>query len=120
MVVEIPVQNIKRSTEFYRRLGFELIRENRTFAEFKWESHLLFLAEQQNLPQPSDFPPPKIRVMVSNVDDYWHLAQELGASVINPISNRDYGLRDFIIVDPDGFGVQFATKMSDVQILPDT
>ncbi|BAZ28240.1 hypothetical protein NIES4074_06710 [Cylindrospermum sp. NIES-4074] len=114
MVVEIPVHNIKRSTEFYRRLGFELIRENSTFAEFKWDSHLLFLAEQRNLPQTSVFPPPNIRVMVPNVDDYWHLVQELGASVINPISDRDYGLRDFIIVDPDGFGVQFATKISDI------
>jgi uncharacterized glyoxalase superfamily protein PhnB len=50
--------------------------------------------------------------MVPNVDDYWKLAKEMGAKIVIPIADRYYGLRDFIISDPDGFGVRFATSFS--------
>jgi uncharacterized glyoxalase superfamily protein PhnB len=47
--------------------------------------------------------------MVPKVDDYWRLARELGARIIIPIADRFYGLRDFTIADPDGFGVRLAS-----------
>ena len=28
-----------------------------------------------------------------------------------PPGDRDYGLRDFIVLDPDGFGVRFAAPI---------
>jgi hypothetical protein len=33
------------------------------------------------------------------------------ALVLAPIANRDYGLRDFTILDLDGFGVRFASRL---------
>jgi hypothetical protein len=27
------------------------------------------------------------------------------------VADRDYGLRDFTIADPDGFGIRFATRI---------
>jgi uncharacterized glyoxalase superfamily protein PhnB len=62
--------------------------------------------------KPSKFPVANIRVMVPNVDDYWKLAKEMGAKIVIPIADRYYGLRDFIISDPDGFGIRFATSFS--------
>jgi uncharacterized glyoxalase superfamily protein PhnB len=50
--------------------------------------------------------------MVPNVDDYWKLVKEMRAQIVIPIADRYYGLRDFIISDPDGFGVRFATSSS--------
>ncbi len=50
--------------------------------------------------------------MVPNVDDIWELAEEIGATVLSPIEDRRYGLRDFTIVDPDGFGIRFGTRLS--------
>ena len=38
--------------------------------------------------------------MVPDVDRYWALAQTLDARVLAPIADRDYGLRDFTILDP--------------------
>ena len=49
--------------------------------------------------------------MVPNVDKYWKLANEIGAQIMVPIADRYYGLRDFIIADPDGFGVRFASML---------
>jgi len=50
-------------------------------------------------------------VMVRNVDEYWELANQIGAQIIIPLADRYYGLRDFTIADPDGFGVRFASLL---------
>ena len=119
LVTEIVVKDIKASTEFYRRLGFALLRDGGDFVELTWEDHRLFLAEisafdgaeQVDLPATAQFPVANIRIMVPNVDDHWKAANEAGARIIIPLSDRYYGLRDFTIADPDGFGVRFATAL---------
>jgi catechol 2,3-dioxygenase-like lactoylglutathione lyase family enzyme len=117
LVTEIFVRDIRRSADFYRALGFELLRDDGDFVELTWEEHRLFLAdvsaldvaEPMALNEPPPFPPANVRVMVPNVDDQWALANDLGARIVIPIADRYYGLRDFTIVDPDGFGIRFAT-----------
>ncbi len=51
LVTEIVVTDIKRSTEFYCRLGFEVLRDGGDFVELTWEDHRLFLAELSAFPQ---------------------------------------------------------------------
>src|SRR5580765_355665 len=117
LVTEILVRDIKRSVEFYTRLGFRLLRDGGDFVELTWEAHRLFLAELSAFhnasatvaPSVPAFPLANVRVMVPNVDDYWKLALEIGAHVVIPIADRYYGLRDFTIADHDGFGLRFAT-----------
>jgi catechol 2,3-dioxygenase-like lactoylglutathione lyase family enzyme len=119
LVTEIVVRNMKRSVEFYRSLGFELLRDGGDFVELTWEDHRLFLAElsafheieQVVLAPAPQFPSANVRVMVPDVDHYWRVANEIGARIIVPIADRYYGLRDFTIADPDGFGVRFATLL---------
>ena len=119
LVTEIVVGDIRRSTEFYRRLGFALLRDGGDFVELTWEDHRLFLAEPSAFHEvdpvgpasPPSLPLANVRVMVSNVDEYWRLANEIGARIIVPIADRYYGLRDFMIADPDGFGVRFASVL---------
>jgi len=117
LVIEILVRDIRRSTSFYRLLGFQLLRDAGDFVELTWEDHRLFLAEASafhevgpvEVPATPQFPLVNVRVMVSNVDDYWRLANEIGARIVAPIADRYYGLRDFTIADPDGVGVRFAS-----------
>ena len=119
LVTEIVVRDIKRSTRFYRQLGFALHRDGGDFVELTWEDHRLFLAELSafhdagsvELSAISKFPRANIRVMCPNVDDNWRLAVEIGARIIIPIADRYYGLRDFTIADPDGFGIRFASEL---------
>src|SRR5262245_2561124 len=120
LVTEIVVRDIKLSTEFYCRLGFKLLRDGGDFVELTWEEHRLFLAELSAFHgidhvalEPPTFPLGNIRVMVPNVDDYWKLANEISAPIVIPISDRYYGLRDFTIADPDGFGIRFATSLEE-------
>lgn len=119
LVTEVLVKEIGRSVDFYRRLGFELLRDDGDFVELTWEHHRLFLAELSafhdahsvELPARPTFPIANVRVMVANVDEYWKLAKGMGAQILIPIADRYYGLRDFTIADPDGFGVRFASLL---------
>ena len=118
LVTEIVVRDISVSTEFYRRLGFSLLRDGGDFVELTWEEHRLFLAQpsafdSESVPglAPPPFPYANVRVMVPNVDECWSVANEMGADVVIPIGDRYYGLRDFLITDPDGFGVRFASLL---------
>jgi catechol 2,3-dioxygenase-like lactoylglutathione lyase family enzyme len=121
LVTEILVREIRRSIDFYRRLGFELLRDGGDFVELTWEEHRLFLAERSafqgvehvELPPSPPFPLANVRVMVPDVDKYWALVREIGAEIAVPIGDRYYGLRDFTIRDPDGFGVRFASLLED-------
>jgi catechol 2,3-dioxygenase-like lactoylglutathione lyase family enzyme len=119
LVTEIVVKDIKCSVDFYRRLGFQLLRDGGDFVELTWEEHRLFLAELSAFRDAHGatpvttptFPLGNVRVMVPNVDDYWKLVNDIGAQIIIPLADRYYGLRDFTITDPDGFGVRFATAL---------
>lgn len=111
LVPEILVRDIRRAVAFYQALGFEVIGDRGDFVALAWEGHRLFLDERPDLPPPPDVPMANVRVMVPDVDRCWRLAGELGARVIAPIADRAYGLRDFTVADPDGFGVRFATRL---------
>ena len=113
LVDELYVRDIKKSCEFYRRLGFELIRDDGNFLVLRWEDAYFFLEEVKAAPLPPEYPIGNMRIMVPNVDHYWELCQEIGAQVIRPIENRYYGLRDFTIAGPDGLGIRFATRISE-------
>jgi len=49
--------------------------------------------------------------LVPDVDDRWRLANEIAAQIVVPLGDRYYGLRDFTLADPDGFGVRFASTL---------
>jgi catechol 2,3-dioxygenase-like lactoylglutathione lyase family enzyme len=119
LVTEIVVRDMRRSVDFYQRLGFELLRDAGDFVELTWEGHRLYLAELSAfrdapgaaLAPPAPFPVANVRVMVPDVDEYWTRANRIGARIIISIADRYYGLRDFTVADPDGFGVRFASLL---------
>jgi len=115
LVVALYVQDIRKSREFYRSYGFEVMRDEGTFIELKWEDARLFLSEVPGAPPPPVSPFGNLRVMVPNVDQYWNLAKEKGATILSPIEDRYYGLRDFIIAGPDGLALRFATWLKDLR-----
>jgi catechol 2,3-dioxygenase-like lactoylglutathione lyase family enzyme len=109
LVVEVYVRNLNRAVEFYQGLGFEILSRKHGFATITWEGHRLFLDERPHFEPPASSQA-NVRVMVADVDTWWCRAKEMGARVLAPLADRDYGLRDFTIADPDGFGIRFATR----------
>jgi catechol 2,3-dioxygenase-like lactoylglutathione lyase family enzyme len=111
LVLEIFVRDMARSRAFYERLGFAVLEDRGSFVVLAWEGHELFLDEHPNLPASSAIARANVRVMVADVEAYWRRALDLSAPVLAPINDRAYGLRDFTILDPDGFGLRFASKL---------
>jgi catechol 2,3-dioxygenase-like lactoylglutathione lyase family enzyme len=109
LVVELSVRDLGQSLDFYERLGFQVQRQEASFAVVAWEEHQLFLSQDGLLTAPLAAPIMNVRVMVPDVDRVWRRAGELGLPVAAAIGDRPYGLRDFTVLDPDGFGVRFAT-----------
>jgi catechol 2,3-dioxygenase-like lactoylglutathione lyase family enzyme len=110
LVVEVYVRSLDRALDFYRGLGFELLSRKDGFATVTWEGHELFLDERPGH-EPPPTPQANVRVMVPDADAWWRRARDTGARVLAPIADRDYGLRDFTIADPDGFGLRFGTRI---------
>ena len=113
LVVEIFVRDASRAKAFYQKLGFEVSEDRGTFVVLTWEGHELFLDQRSSLSTAPSVPQANVRVMVADVDAYWARAQALGAQVLAPIADREYGLRDFTILDPDGFGLRFGSRLED-------
>lgn len=111
LVVEIYVRDLERSKAFYLQLGFDLLSEKEAFVVLTWEDHRLFLEERKDISFPADSPQGNVRIMVADVDAYWRRVSEMKVRVIKPIADREYGLRDFTIADPDGFGLRFGSRL---------
>jgi catechol 2,3-dioxygenase-like lactoylglutathione lyase family enzyme len=114
LVVEIFVRDARRSKSFYAQLGFHIAEDRGTFVVLTWEGHELFLDERPNL-SASITPQANVRVMVSDVDACWDRARGMNATVLASIADREYGLRDFTILDPDGFGIRFGSRLASSQ-----
>jgi catechol 2,3-dioxygenase-like lactoylglutathione lyase family enzyme len=112
LVIEVYVRDLTRSISFYEGFGFKVGRREEHFAQLSWDGHDFFLDEQSGLPQTAGLPQVNVRVLVPDVDIYWNRALEMGVKIISPVGDRSYGLRDFIISDPDGFGLRFATPLN--------
>ena len=109
LIVEVQVRDMNRAIAFYRELGFELTSEGDEFTVLSWDGRDIFLDLRDDLPPPSAIPQANLRIMVPDVDRRWERVTAMGARIIDPIADRDYGLRDFIFTDPDGFGLRFAS-----------
>ncbi len=111
LVVEFVVRDLIRSLQLYCALGFTLERRDGGFAVLRWDDRRLFLDERPDFP-PHDGPSrANVRIIVPNVDAVWSRVQLLGLRVEQAIGDRYYGLRDFTIADPDGFGLRFASTL---------
>jgi catechol 2,3-dioxygenase-like lactoylglutathione lyase family enzyme len=110
LTTEILVADLKRSIEFYEKLGFVTTLTEKAFAELKFGGHKLFLSQSPNKPHLAE-PTANVRIPVRDVDRYWRIALEMKARVVTPIGDRSYKERDFLIADPDGFGLRFASLL---------
>jgi catechol 2,3-dioxygenase-like lactoylglutathione lyase family enzyme len=115
LILELYTSNIAASVAFYQQFGFRLLTAEPHFVELGWDQTQIYLEEISDAPEPYGRIVGNVRVLVPDVDRYWALAQELGCTVVKPIEDRYYGLRDFTIAGPDGVGLRFASRLGGTQ-----
>ena len=117
---ELFVRDIDASLRFYvEQLGFRTIRRESGFAVVALgDAHLLLATPDETVPAMASWlaSGPRgvgihIRIMVDAVDALYQLASASGATVVQELDDRAYGLRDFIVADPDGFLLRFASPI---------
>jgi catechol 2,3-dioxygenase-like lactoylglutathione lyase family enzyme len=111
LVIEVFVSDLDRSLAVYTALGFRLERRDGHFAALSWEGTEFFLDQRSDLAR-IDVSRANVRILTGDVDAMWQLVESLGLRVEQPIADRYYGLRDFTVFDPDGFGLRFAGAVS--------
>jgi catechol 2,3-dioxygenase-like lactoylglutathione lyase family enzyme len=125
ITVELFVPDVEASVGFYtQKLGFELLRlergtmdgrERATFAVVALERAALLIAHQSlegGLALPPGGGAIDIRIVVDDVDALYRRARDSGVAIVTDIAEHPYGLRDFVIRDPDGFRLRIASLSS--------
>lgn len=46
-------------------------------------------------------------IQLSDIDDYYATIQKAGAPIDVPLDDREYGMRDFHLIDPSGNQISF-------------
>lgn len=120
LAVELFVPDVKAAAAWYSEtLGFDLLRAdgdgagNYSFAALvTGEAFLMLMSDKffagdlTNRGAGVD-----VRVMVPDVDAVYERVTEADVQIVQPVGNRAYGLRDFIVRDPWGFRLRFAQPL---------
>ena len=122
LAVELFVPDVAEATRFYAdTMGFTVIRatppEEPVFAiACLGEAVVMFMYDRFYAGTRADLDyrgaGVDIRLMVADVDAVYARTREAGLELLNPIGDRDYGLRDFIVRDPFGFRLRFASPLT--------
>lgn len=110
-----PVKDVEKSIAFYRdQLGFEL--------SFSWEDPpsyavirrgegvSIHLVKREDNLQPSARHT-SLYIFVYDVDKVFEEFQAKEVQITHPLQDQDYGMRDFDIIDPDGFRLCFGMSL---------
>ena len=111
----IAAANIEKSKKFYTgSLGFTITFEwgsPTTYVVMKRGEYVsLHLTKDPHKSRPSPVAT-SAYIFVHDIDLLHQEFIERDVEIYNPIDNRDYGMRDFDILDPDGYILTFGTAV---------
>ena len=116
---EFFVRDVEAAVRFYvDKLRFVVLRQESIFAVVALGDAHVLLAHESIAPDRAQLPATargagvNIRIMVDDVDEVHQRAKANGVRIVHDIADRDYGLRDFIIADADGFMLRFAQALA--------
>ena len=125
--LELFVEDVEATVDFYVRvLGFEVARyEPGDYASLRYGEAVLGIGPISKLPEEGGYFTREIASLrrglgveiVFEVDDVdaWHRrVTSSGHPVFEPPRERPWGLRDFRVVDPDGYYLRLTSRSRDV------
>jgi lactoylglutathione lyase len=115
--IELFVDDVDASIRFYQRaLRFRVVRREADYASLQLGHAVLGLAPIAKLPADGEEPGftrmrltgvrgagVEIVLEVPDVDAAANAVEQAGYRLVEPVRERPWGLRDFRVVDPDGY-----------------
>jgi len=114
---EFFVPDVQAAVRFYvEKFGFEELRSEDGFAIVTLGEALIMFAHQALYGRWLEDVPlglaVDVRIMVPNVDAMHARCLDNGVEIVYDIGDREYGLRDFIVSDLNGFRLRFASPLA--------
>lgn len=120
--VELHVADVEASIDFYRALGFQVIRRwkdwvrlDRDGAELVLQGDAYVRDHDHYFTRDIDRSPRgtgvEITIEVEDVDAVHAAAQAAGLRVVKPIQDRPWMARDFRLADPDGYFIRVTSPL---------
>lgn len=106
-----PVVNPLKTAQWYRQnLGFEIT--------FEWGEPVSYVVTKREeavsihfVEKADDYKPSQchntLYIFCHDVDAVYKEVKSKGVSIITTIQTHDYGMRDFDIIDPNGYAISF-------------
>jgi len=121
--LELIVEDMDASIDFYTKvLGFEVLREHPgDYASLRCGGVTLGIGPISKLPEEGEYFTREIASLqrglgaeivleIDYVDEWYRRVSGCGYPVFEPPQDRPWGLRDFRIVDPDGYYLRLTAK----------
>ncbi|MCB1052427.1 MAG: VOC family protein [Acidobacteria bacterium] len=111
VVPALRVRSYKASKVFYEKLGFQEEWKHQfaaglpVFASISCAGMMIFLTEHKGDCQFGGL----VHFYIKNVDEYFAQLQNKGVHVHEPPTNSIPGIRDMLVIDPDGNRLSFLT-----------
>lgn len=99
----LPSSDLDRTTAFYARAGFTDAERHAGYLLLHNDSVELHFARQDAVTPGTCF------VHVTDATKMWKQLRDLGVEGVGEITDRDYGLREFVLTDPDGNRVRIGS-----------
>lgn len=115
--VELFPADVDVTTAFYERLGFDVTGRNDgppRYASIRMGSVRIGVCEAEPI-DPARRAHPVMTEMVIEVDDVYALRERIvdqGIDLTEDLCERDWGLIDFRVTDPDGYYLRFTSRVS--------
>ena len=100
----VPARDLELSKQFYQDLGFALVWSSDDLAYFRHDNSSFLLQNFYRKEHAENF---MMHLLVEDADAWWNHVQTQGmiaryGVLAEPPSDKPWGLRDFVIVDPTG------------------
>jgi lactoylglutathione lyase len=118
--VELFTNDIERTVEFYEQvLGFEREADSPGYVAVRRGDIVIGIGLSANLPDAHPIKPREgerlglgveLVVEVDDIDAEYASVQASGYAIATPIAERPWGLRDFRLVDPNGYYIRVTSR----------
>jgi len=100
----VPAKDFRQSINFYKAIGFELKWSDSDLAYFALYNSSFLLQNFYHKAHAENY---MMHLLVQNADNWWvkikesNVVETYGAKLQAP-QDRDWGMRDFVMIDPTG------------------
>lgn len=122
LIPELYVSDISKSLDFYKSLGFEIRydRPQSKFAFIEMEGSQIMLCEINGTWEVGELSRPfgrgiNLQMEVENVDELYRKVVTAKYPLFEEVADKtEYGNREFLIQDPDGYLLRFYTELNKI------